>query len=74
MGALAHEKRFDYPEKTVHLLFFECVPKPGATAFAKDVAEILWADAAQLEGLTFPPANVEVLETVKLQLQSATYG
>lgn len=74
VGALAHEKRFDYPEKTVHLLFFECEPKPGSQAYAKDVAEILWADAARLQGLTFPPANVEVLETVIQQLEAATYG
>jgi 8-oxo-dGTP diphosphatase len=68
VGDLAHEKHFTYPEKSVHLLFFECRPRPGSEAYAKDVDAILWADAASLEGLTFPPANVEVLETVKAKL------
>lgn len=70
VGDLKHEVCFEYPQKTVHLLFFECRPQADSQAYAKDVADLMWADAEQLEGLQFPPANVAVLEKVCQQLRS----
>jgi 8-oxo-dGTP diphosphatase len=58
-----------YPEKRVLLLFFEARRKPGSPEpRALDVADLQWADLDALATLTFPPADVAVVERIRARL------
>lgn len=60
---------FEYPEKAVLLLFFAVTRRPGSPEpRALDVADLLWASRGDLDGLTFPPADVAVLERIRARL------
>lgn len=57
--------RYDDADKAVLLLFFLATRKPGSPSpRALDVAEIMWAKAADLDPAAFPPADVAVLRKV----------
>ena len=61
-----------YPEKHVLLLFFEVTlaegsPRPRAI----DVADLLWARRGDLDALTFPAADVAVIEAIRRRLAHA---
>ncbi len=62
-----------YPEKHVLLLFFEVTlaqgsPRPAAI----DVADLRFARADELDTLTFPPADVAVIESIRRRLARTT--
>lgn len=55
--------------KAVLLLFFEAARTPDSgEPVPRDVAEVKWARAADLDPSTFPPADVAVLEKVRARL------
>ncbi|MGN0847705.1 MAG: (deoxy)nucleoside triphosphate pyrophosphohydrolase [Kiritimatiellia bacterium] len=53
-----------YPEKTVHLTFFDCEPAAGAEPTALEHAEIGWFTADEAMKLDFCPADLEVLPII----------
>jgi 8-oxo-dGTP diphosphatase len=58
-----------YPEKTVLLLFFEVARKKDSPEpRALDVADLRWATGADLDVLSFPPADVAVVERIRARL------
>src|SRR5260221_6010725 len=58
-----------YPEKRVLLLFFEAKRTPGSPEPRPlDVADLQWADRARLDELSFPPADVAVLDAIRRRL------
>lgn len=59
-----------YPEKSVLLLFYEASltsesPEPRSI----DVADLRWADLADLDTLSFPPADVDVISKIRRRLR-----
>ncbi|MEO7328604.1 MAG: (deoxy)nucleoside triphosphate pyrophosphohydrolase [Minicystis sp.] len=58
-----------YPTKSVLLLFFRAVRRPGsAEPRALDVAAVRWAAIDELRDELFPPADVAVLAKVRALL------
>ncbi len=65
--------RYEDANKSVLLLFFEAERLVGSPEpRALDVAAFLFANAVELEPLSFPPADVAVLRKVKARLESRT--
>ncbi|MDF2693526.1 MAG: hypothetical protein K0S65_1909 [Labilithrix sp.] len=61
--------RYDDADKAVLLLFFQATRKPESPEpQAIDVAEVKWADAADLDPAEFPPADVAILAKVRALL------
>lgn len=61
--------RYDEAEKAVLLLFFEASRKAGSPEPRPlDVAEVRWAEAADLDPSAFPPADLAVLAKVRARL------
>jgi 8-oxo-dGTP diphosphatase len=61
--------RYDDADKAVLLLFFHATRKPESPEpQAIDVAEVKWADAANLDPADFPPADVAILAKVRALL------
>jgi len=60
---------FRYPEKAVLLLFFVVALRPGSPAPQRlDVADLRWATRAELDTLSFPPADEAVVERIRARL------
>ncbi|MBK7396152.1 MAG: 8-oxo-dGTP diphosphatase MutT [Myxococcales bacterium] len=60
---------FRYPEKAVLLLFFVVTRRTGSPEPQRlDVADLRWATAAELGTLSFPPADVAVVERIRARL------
>ena len=57
-----------YAEKSVLLLFFSCALVGAKEPRAVDVAAVRWATPAALDALTFPEADVAILEKVRTLL------
>ncbi len=58
-----------YPQKHVLLLFFEATLTAGSPEpTAIDVADFQWADRETLDRLSFPPADVAVVEVIRRRL------
>lgn len=58
-----------YPEKAVLLLFFAVTRREGSPEpRALDVADLVWARREDLDRLTFPPADVAVVERIRARL------
>jgi 8-oxo-dGTP diphosphatase len=53
-----------YPDRDVHLHFFECVPVAGSPA-ALGCQEFRWVAPPELDGYEFPPADRTMLERLK---------
>lgn len=69
VGAPLEITSFRYPEKRVLLLFFEVVRRPGSPEPAiVDVADLTWAHREDLDRLSFPPADVAVIERIRSRL------
>jgi 8-oxo-dGTP diphosphatase len=61
--------RYEDAQKAVLLLFYEVTRVAGSPEpRALDVAELRWASAEDLDGLDFPPADVEVIDLVRTRL------
>ena len=61
--------RYEDVEKAILLLFFEAIRTPlSAAPQPIDVAAVRWAAAGELDPSAFPPADVAVLEKVRLRL------
>lgn len=70
VGAPLEITSWRYPEKRVLLLFFEVVRKPGSPEPAiVDVADLTWARREDLDRLSFPPADVAVIERIRARLR-----
>jgi 8-oxo-dGTP diphosphatase len=61
VGELVETVRWDYPERTVILHFFECRLESGEIAPLEQQA-MQWVEPAQLADLDFPPADRELIE------------
>jgi len=60
---------FDYPEKSVLLLFFEVRRLPDSPPpQILDVADMMWAGRDELQTLKFPPADVAILAALRRRL------
>jgi len=64
VGPLVEELTHDYPEKTVHLKFFQCdwtahEPRPIGCA------EVVWIDVSQLGDYDFPAADAKLLHRLQ---------
>ena len=58
-----------YPEKHVLLLFFEVTLAPGSPRpRAIDVADLRWARTQELDDLSFPAADVAVIDRIRALL------
>jgi 8-oxo-dGTP diphosphatase len=69
VGAPIEVTSWRYPEKRVLLLFFEVTRKPGSPApTAIDVADMVWAAREDLDRLSFPDADVSVIERIRARL------
>jgi len=55
---------FEYPEKKVSL-FFQLVTQFNGTEQGAEGQEVNWFDHEQIQTLTFPDANLPVLEKIK---------
>ena len=62
VGPLIHRKKFRYPDRTVFLDFYRCVPGADARPRALEVQQWVWAPIESLGNYNFPPANEEILE------------
>lgn len=60
VGRLRHETEHAYPEKTVHLRFFECRVLEGEPR-PVECAELAWVRPTDLERYTFPEADRELV-------------
>lgn len=61
-----------YPEKSVLLLFYEASLRAGSPEpSAVDVADVRWAEAAELRDELFPPADLAILAKVRARLLAA---
>ena len=67
VGRLLHETTHAYPDRAVHLYFFECVLDEGHPT-ARTVAETAWCTPEQLSDFTMPRANARLIAL----LQSAS--
>lgn len=52
-----------YPEKSVHLHFFNCRPV-GGKAEPIGCAEVAWVDREELGAYRFPPADARLIEDI----------
>lgn len=69
VGAPIENTFWRYPQKTVLLLFYEVTRKPGSPEpRIVDVADMRWATRADLDTLSFPPADVDVVERIRDRL------
>jgi 8-oxo-dGTP diphosphatase len=69
VGAPIENTFFRYPQKTVLLLFYEVTRKPGSPEpRIIDVADMRWATRADLDTLSFPPADVDVVNRIRARL------
>ncbi len=69
VGAPIEVTSWRYPEKRVLLLFFEVTrtltsPEPQRL----DVADLRWATRSDLDALSFPAADVSVIERIRARL------
>ena len=71
VGRLRHERTFDYPDRRVHLRFFEAQLEPGEEPRSlEEAAPIAWLTPAQILERPIPEANRELVT----QLASAAAG
>jgi 8-oxo-dGTP diphosphatase len=69
VGAPLEVTSHRYPTKRVLLLFFEVERRPGSPEPRPlDVADLRWADRADLDRLPFPEADVSIVERVRARL------
>jgi mutator protein MutT len=54
----------DYPDKSVHLHFFDCRILRGEPQ-PLDVADMRWVRTAELVDFEFPPADVELIRRLR---------
>src|SRR6202008_1905475 len=61
VGELVETVRWDYPERTVGLHFFECRRESGELA-PREQQAMQWVEPSRLPDLDFPPADRELIE------------
>ena len=61
IGGLVETVRWEYPERTVVLHFFDCRHESGAIAPREEQA-MEWVEPARLADYDFPPADRELLQ------------
>ncbi len=64
VGELFAEVRHDYPEKSVHLKFFNCRLLAGEPQ-PLGCAAVQWIEKARLADFEFPAADTQLLEKLK---------
>ena len=67
-GKLYFEKEHVYPDRTVHLHFFECRIVEGAPQ-ARDVADFRWTPPEDLDRFEFPDANRPLIRKLRSETQ-----
>ena len=60
VGELIETVTWDYPEKTVRILFFRCAVR--GQPCPQERQEMLWVEAAMLPGYRFPAADLRLVE------------
>jgi mutator protein MutT len=65
VGALFDEIAHDYPEKSVHLKFFQCKLISGEPE-PLDCAAVKWVEKEQLGDFEFPAADAQLLEKLSM--------
>jgi 8-oxo-dGTP diphosphatase len=61
VGELAETVRWDYPDRTVVLHFFDCHLESGDIA-PREQQGMLWVEPARLADYDFPPADRELIQ------------
>lgn len=61
VGALAETVRWEYPDRTVVLHFFECRLESGTIA-PQEEQGMEWVEPAHLSSYDFPPADRELIQ------------
>jgi 8-oxo-dGTP diphosphatase len=64
VGAALDAVDWQYPDRTVRLLFFRCGIEGEPQAL--EGQEIAWVSPAELSGYEFPPADARLIELLKL--------
>jgi len=64
VGSLVLEQKHAYPDRIVHLHFFECRILNGKPE-AKKAGEMAWTGSWELDRFDFPHANQALLEILK---------
>jgi 8-oxo-dGTP diphosphatase len=64
VGALAETVRWEYPDRTVVLRFYDCRLESGAIE-PREGQAMAWADAERLATLDFPPADRELIARLR---------
>ena len=66
VGALAETVRWEYPDRTVVLHFFECRLESGAI-LPREGQGMEWVEPARLASYDFPPADRELIQRLGRQ-------
>ena len=61
VGALVETVRWEYPERTVTLHFFDCRLESGTIA-PRESQAMQWVEPARLADYDFPPADRELIQ------------
>jgi len=64
VGKLVQSVTHQYPEKTVHLRFFECSWQDGELQLL-DCHAFRWISVAELDDHEFPAADAQLIETLR---------
>jgi len=63
VGEVFHQETARYPERTVHLNFFNCTKEdPGAIASPLEVSALTWVEIDALGQYTFPNGNANLIK------------
>lgn len=64
VGELVDTVRWEYPERTVVIHFFECRLESGAIV-PRETQQMRWVEACRLEDYPFPPADQALIERLR---------
>jgi mutator protein MutT len=66
VGALVDTVRWEYPERTVVIHFYDCQLESGAIA-PREAQRMQWVEARRLGDYDFPPADRTLIERLRLR-------
>jgi mutator protein MutT len=66
VGALVDTVRWEYPERTVVIHFYDCQLESGAIV-PREAQRMQWVEARRLGDYDFPPADRTLIERLRLR-------
>jgi len=66
VGALVDTVRWEYPERTVVIHFYDCRLESGAIV-PREAQQMEWVEARSLDAYDFPPADLTLIERLRAQ-------